>query len=349
MTLLRVRGVHRVESKGRFYYYHRATRTRLRADPSNPRAFAAEVDALNAGTPAARPDPLPGSWGGLVTRYRASPEFQTSIKPATRKSYQRVFDAVRRLDTLELEQIDQPFLLGLRDTLAERSGRWLANYAMTVISVVMAWGMPRGIVSVNAAAGVPKIRRQRGAAVANKAWKPAEVEAALELARKRRLVGLRKAIALAYYGGLRKADVVALPVTARRNGQLELEGQSKTGAGLTIFEARRLKVILDEKDAEKGPTIVRRQDGSPYTADGLDTLFHRVKADLVEAGRIRSGLTFHGLRKSLGKRAADRGHSELDIAAALGHATAASSRPYTVEAARKQGAKRVFKSLERRR
>jgi integrase len=38
---------------------------------------------------------------------------------------------------------------------------------------------------------------------------------------------------------------------------------------------------------------------------------------------IRKGLTFHGLRKSLGKRAADAGFSENDIAAALGQANPA--------------------------
>jgi hypothetical protein len=39
---------------------------------------------------------------------------------------------------------------------------------------------------------------------------------------------------------------------------------------------------------------------------------------LGSGGTIRAGLTFHGLRKSLGKKAADLGFSENDIAAALG-------------------------------
>jgi hypothetical protein len=53
-----------------------------------------------------------------------------------------------------------------------------------------------------------------------------------------------------------------------------------------------------------------------YTADGLDTLFDWLKRELVKAGKLRTGLTFHGLRKSLGKKAADLGFSENDIAAA---------------------------------
>ena len=54
-----------------------------------------------------------------------------------------------------------------------------------------------------------------------------------------------------------------------------------------------------------------------------------MKRKLVKAGKIRTGLTFHGLRKSLAKKAADLGFSENDIAGALGNASAASARPYT--------------------
>lgn len=87
--------------------------------------------------------------------------------------------------------------------------------------------------------------------------------------------------------------------------------------------------------------------GKPCTRDGLDSVFDKLKRDLVKAKAIRPGLNFHGLRKSLGKRAADAGFSEIDIAAALGHASPASSRPYTVEAARRSGARRVIRALDR--
>lgn len=351
MTWLQVRGVKRSVAKGHVYYYHRATGKRLHADPADARAFSAEVAALDAGAPPRTEAALPGSLGALIAVYRASPEFLGTLKPATRKSYERVFNAVQRLHELALVDIDQAYLLNLRDTVSRESGRWLANYCTTVLSVVFAWGMPRGIVAANPAAGVPKIRKARGGPVANKAWQPDEVELALKESKARDLVGLRKAIALAYYAGLSKADVVVVPDAARQRGELALD-RHKTDVPLTVFESRRLTTILDESyptDARDGTTLVRRRDGRAYTADGLDSLFHRLKVDLVAAKRIRQGLTFHGLRKSLGKRAADQGHSELDIAAAMGHANPASSRVYTVEAARKQGSRRVFKSLNRKR
>lgn len=363
MTLLRVHGVNRVTAKGRVYYYHRATGVRLRADPSNARAFSAEVDALDAGSRATelRRAALPGSLGALLAKYRAAPEFADALKPATRKSYERVFAAVQPLDELDLDDLDQPYLLALRDRINRASGRWLANYTTTVLSVVMAWGMPRGYVDTNAAAGVPKIRKPKGSGVANKAWKPAEVEAVLKAAQRKGFAGLRKAVALAYYGGLRISDVVVLPLAGRSKGAIEIV-QSKTDHELTIFESRRLQIILDEPNkVDQAPaatrrivraspsTIVQRDDGRPYTVDGLDSLFHRIKAELAAVGTIRDGLTFHGLRKSLGKRAADAGHSELAIAAAMGHSNPASSRVYTIEANRRRGSKQVFKSLNRKR
>ena len=64
---------------------------------------------------------------------------------------------------------------------------------------------------------------------------------------------------------------------------------------------------------------------------------------------IRAGLTFHGLRKSMAKKAADLGFSESYIAGALGNASAASARPYTIEAAREKGARRIFRALEKKR
>jgi integrase len=95
-------------------------------------------------------------------------------------------------------------------------------------------------------------------------------------------------------------------------------------------------------------TSVRELMGKPYTRDGLDSVFEKLKGTLVKEGLIRKGLTFHGLRKSLGKRAADAGFSENDIAAALGQANPASARPYTLEASRSQGAKRVIRALDRK-
>jgi integrase len=347
MTLIRVRGINRVTAKGRVYYYHRASGKRLRADPSDATAFSAEVAALDQGKRAAITGTKPASLGGLIAAYRAAPGF-LELAVDTRKGYQRGFDACKPLDEMPITSLDQAFILAFQGRIYKKRGRWLANQVVTVLSIVLGWGVPRGIATSNAAAGVPKIRRRSGAPVANRAWTAREIDIAL----KRSSGGLRKAIALAYYAGLRKKDVVELPRSARANGQISII-QSKTGHDLTMFEAKRLSAILDEevivpKGRVIGATLVVNRLGKPYTRDGLDSVFEKLKVELVSEKLIRPGLTFHGLRKSLGKRAADAGFSENDIAATLGHSSPASARPYTVEAARTTGAKRVIRALDRK-
>jgi integrase len=349
MTFLIIRGIKLVRANGAIYRYHRATGTRIKMNPeTHPEAFLAEVKALEAisAKPQKR-DPRPGALGGLFTLYKCSPEF-TQLEQVTQKGYQRAISALKTFDAKPLHMIDQPWVLKVRDEVFAARGRWLANQVVAVLSIVLGWGVPRGLVKLNAAAGVPKIRRPKNRGVANKAWTPPEVDAIL----KATSGGLRKAIALAYYGGLRKADVVKVPRAARAHGSIDMEAINKNGKELSIFEARRLTAILDEKDSVPkgrvaGATLVLNRLGASYTSDGLDSVFDKAKRELVKIGTIRSGLTFHGLRKSLGKRAADLGFSENDIAGALGQTNPASSRPYTLEAARKKGALRVFKALSR--
>ena len=172
MTSIRIRGINRVTAKGRVYYYHRATGTRLRADPSDATAFAAEVAALNQ---AKRSAPItgtkPATLGGLIAAYRSAAGF-LELAVDTRKGYERGFDACRPLDAMPVSSLDQAFILAFQERIYKKRGRWLANQAVTVLSIVLGWGVPRGIVESNAAAGVPKIRRRKGAPVANRAWTP---------------------------------------------------------------------------------------------------------------------------------------------------------------------------------
>lgn len=342
MADIRLPGVHRKTAKGRVYYYHAATGARIKASPDDYAAFVAEVAALEAVVPPKLDAQPVSSLGGLITAYKRSPEWM-GLAPDTHKSYQRAFNAVQSIDALPVDRVDAAAVLRIRDNVYARNGRWLANMVVKVLSVVLGWGVPRSYCVLNAAKGVPTIRRNRKAGVANKAWLPGEAAAVLD----RASGGLRKAVALAYYCGLRKKDCVELPPEARSAGAIDWV-QSKTGRQLTVFEAKRLTSILDAPDTETGETIVVTRRGGAYTRDGLDTMFHRLKVTLVAEGLIRAGLTFHGLRKSLGTDLANLGMSENDIAGALGQANPASARPYTVEHKQREAARKATKLLERR-
>lgn len=346
MTKLRVKGVHAVTVGGKVYYYHRATRKRIAASPDDPAAFAAEVAGLDVFAPKVEAPKL-HTLGGLIAAYKRSPEWQ-ALKPDTQKGYERAFNALKPSADVLTAVIEQKDVLHARDAVFAKHKRWLANMVVSVLSVVLGWGVPRGYTSKNAAAGVPKIRRA-GLGVANPAWTWAEVDAML----KRATGGLRKAVALAYFTGMRKKDIVELRRAARvarsgaHTGEIEF-GSSKPDRNISVFEAKRLSAILDEPDTKPGEFVVVNEAGQPYTRDGLDTMFDRLKRTLTAEGLLRPRRTFHGLRKSLGKDLAEAGFSENDIAGALGQANPASARPYTIEAQQKAAAKRTIKALERR-
>lgn len=207
ITFAKIRGIKLVRANGSIYRYHRATGKRIAANPdTHPETFFAEVKLLEAEATAkstARLDPKPSHLGGLFTLYRASPEF-TQLEHVTQAGYQRAMDALKTFDAKVLVNIDQPWILKVRDEVYAARGRWLANQVVAVLSIVLGWGVPRGIVATNAAKGVPKIRRPKKMGVANKAWRPAEVDAFLKATYEVPFggSGLRKAVALAYYGGL---------------------------------------------------------------------------------------------------------------------------------------------------
>lgn len=365
MTFVEISGIKLVRANVSIYRYRRATGKRFAANPdTHPEVFFAEVRLLEAEAMAgvsAKLDPLPAHLGGLFALYRASPEF-TQLEKVTQGGYQRAMDALKTFDAKVLINIDQLWILKVRDEVYAARGRWLANQVVAVLSIVLGWGVPHGIVATNAAKGVPRIGRPKKLGVANKAWRPEEVDAFFKATHDLQGggSGLRKAVALAYYGGLRKEDVVRVPKTARSGGSIDLDMMDKNEKELSIFEAKRLTAILNEPDQiqmgraaqrnghKVGHRLVLNRLGQPYSTDGLDSPFNRIKRRLVKEGEIRPGLTLHGLRKSLGKAPADTGFSENDIAGALGQAGPASARVYTQDAARNQGALRVLKALSKR-
>lgn len=343
MTTLRVRGVNKVTAKGRTYFYHRATGTRLKSSPDDPVAFASEVAALDVATPAHEKLKI-ATLDKLIAVYKASPEW-LQLKRDSQIAYDRALNALKPLGGMALVDINQPQrILAIRDKMFKRHGRWLANGVRSMLSVLLGWGTPRGYVTMNAAKGVPNIRRSKSAGVANKAWTHAEVQAVL---REAPTPGVRKGIALAYYTGLRLKDVVELPASARASGEIMLQS-SKPGVPLSVFETKALAAILDTADPVPGSTVVCTLAGKPYTRSGFSAIFKRLVKRLADAGVIRPGLTFHGLRKSLGKDAAELGFSENDIARALGQRSPASARPYTVEAQQRAASRRVIKALEKK-
>jgi integrase len=337
----RVRGIKIYRSRGKVYAYHRATGTRLRA-PLGSAAFLAEIERLNSNAPL---PPKPGTLGALIAAYRAGPEF-AELAPRTQADYQRVFDYLRPLDGDPLLAITSAYVIEVRDAAFTAHKRRFANYVLSVLRLLLKWGAVRDLVETNQAATVPKIRRPRHAAPANRAWSGAECDAVLEAA----TGGLKLAIALGMFAGMREGDVVRLPRAAYDGVWLRWR-QGKTGNPVAVPAHPILKALLDER-WHQGPvealTVVVGARGRPYSLDGFRTMFFRLIQELERQGKVGPDLTFHGLRHTAGRVLANAGVDPRTIAALLGHKTLAMAAHYSDEVDRDKRAAAAVKKLRPR-
>lgn len=320
--IARLKGVQRIVTKGRVYYYHRQTKTRIKAAYGTAE-FVAEVTRLNAALEKATP--TPNTVDALIAAYRASPEFQ-GLAARTKKDYQRVMDWLAPIGKVELSRITPSVCVGLRDKAFQQHKRRFANYVVDVGSIIFQWGVPREITAVNPFAPVQKVRKPHGEAKVNRVWMPQELETVIEAAPP----GIRAAIALGAYAGLREGDALRLPWSAW-DGEAISYTQAKTGRALRIRTHKSLNAILADTP-RNSPVLVTGQRKKPLTESGFRAMFFRLLGELEQAGRVGGGLTFHGLRHTAATMLAEAGCDDRDIMAVTGHKTVASVQRYTQEA-----------------
>lgn len=350
LTTMKLKHVQRIRANGRDYYYWRPTGRPFKS-AFGTAAFVAEHAKLLAAHES-RPAPRNGTLGGLILAYRASPEFLNDIGAQTRLSYERAFKVLAPAVDDAVAEIDQPTLLALRDRVFKKRGRWMANYIIDVLSVLFAWGQPRGWVKSNPAMGIPSIRRPRALPRANRPWTASEFAVVVKEAEP----ALATAIYLGRYAMLRITDAIAvdwrqydgraLRLTVSKNGR-EIEIVVTAPLRAQLDKARQDMARRNKQRADARPTgpIVRSRLGRAYTRSGLQSVLHRLLRDLEARGFIAKGLTFHGLRKSMATLMADEGVDELKIAAAMGE-TPEASRVYTAPASQKRLARHAFALIE---
>jgi integrase len=340
--IVRVRGVKKTRSAaGQVYYYHRATKTRIRAKP-NTAEFAAEVARLNKrGAAAVLPEA--GTFGALVAAYRASPEFQ-NLADRTRSDYQSVLDWLRGIDGMPIMQLDGPAMVAIRDRAFAQRKRRFANHVLQVLGTILNWGRPRKLSAGNPLIGMRnvKIARPRDLPRANRPWSDGETVAVLEAA----AGGLRLALALACYAGMRGGDIVRVTWAIYDGKTLEWR-QGKTGDPVWLPALLELRAILDEAQ-RIAPTIVTSAYGRPLTEAGLRKAFHTLVLRLERDRRVAPGLTLHGRRHTLGDELANLGADPRIIQAVLGHRSMAASLHYSAGADRRRAASAAIELLEKR-
>jgi integrase len=77
-------------------------------------------------------------------------------------------------------------------------------------------------------------------------------------------------------------------------------------------------------------------------------MVHRLTADLAKVGKVKPGLTIHGLRHSLGKELYDLGLAREARKAVMAHESDAASKVYERDGDRSKQADKAVRALNRR-
>ncbi len=197
-----------------------------------------------------------------------------------------------------------------------------------------------GQIEVDPFLRVKKLARPHESGEVHPTWDDAEVEAFIDLAMKRKMPGLARAVALGRWGGFRRGTICSLPLHARRGGH---DGDEPQRRLYWITEKR--KVLCDKREdprltalLDRTPnatlTIAYNQRGERWKERQLNQAVDRLVAKLAESQLVRPNLTVHGLRHSRGIELAYAGASDAEIMAQLEHATDRAAKIYRRQAER---------------
>lgn len=313
MTRVKVRGFKIFKDrKGTWRCYHRATRTsvNLKTAPLGSAAFFAECDRISQKSkPAAS---KPGTLGGLIDAYRASPRYR-DLADLTRRDYDKVFHFLRPLHNEPVTRFTSPFVAKLRDRTYESRRRRFANYVLSVLSLLFSWGIEQGLTKSNPVTDVSKIRRPRGSPDPNRPWSDDERHAVLDAAPPH----LKVPLALMMFTALGPKDALTLPRSFYRNGEIATR-RSKTGHPVYFPAPAELKDILEAAPPHDAVTLCVSSRKRPWTLTGFNSSWQAFRRKLLATGKVEPGITPYGLRHTVAVILREQGFDERTIADALG-------------------------------
>src|SRR5262245_37551745 len=252
----------------------------LRGKPGTPEFVHSYNEAI-----AHKVIPPQGVLLSILQGYQGSGEFD-GLAPRTRTDY------IKHIEAIEREYGDFPLsaltdrrtrglFMAWRDRLAKRSRRQ-ADYAWTVLALVLAWALDRGLIATNPCEKGGRLYR---GSRADKVWTADDEARFLQHA----AAHLHLPLLLGLWTGQRQGDLLRLPWSAYDGTHIRLR-QSKTGTRVKILVGAPLKAALDAMP-KRSTIILTNSDGKPWTSDGFRASWRKACAAIGI-----TGLTFNDLR-----------------------------------------------------
>jgi integrase len=233
---------------------------------------------------------------------------------------------------MPLRALTPQLVASVRDRAHQAKGWRRANYVLSVLSVLCEWARSKGIIASNPCTGIARFDRPKTARHANRRWERDEIVAVLDAAQAR-APQLVLPILIARNTGMREGDVLRLTRTAwdgrtfrwraRKNGA----EQEMSPPPRELLDALVERLGVAQVDQRK---MCQNSRGEPWAENGsgFRASFFKLIRQLEAEGKVRLGLTFHGLRHTVGVELAEAGASEETIKAVLGNVSNAALRVY---------------------
>lgn len=349
------KGLNRVRAKGRVYWYHRATGKRLKNDP-NTAAGLLEIQALDAKVAQAARE-RSDSLAHIIAEYQKDDAGRAGrIRPfrklaeRTQRDYQECIDYLGDdASAIFPADLKPRSVQKLVDDAAEVNGWAFGDKLLSFVRLLVNWGVYHELCAeCEPCRGVLAPARDKNAEEANRPWSDSERVAMFSAASPQFVILL----GLCLYAQLNIAEAIRIPPAAIKRERDEAGNitrrlkwrRGKNGEPIDVRISGPLEIIMDAAP-KHGATLALNERGEPYTYSGADSVRKRLVAKLAKAGKVDLGLTFHGLRHTLGAVAAEGGASEKAIAAAIHDGTSAMGALYSRGAERSRLAEEARKPL----
>lgn len=290
--------------KIRTYFYFRPTGERLPGEPGSAEFLAGYIKASEANKAAENV----GTLKSIIEDYQRSSKYRY-LADRTRRDYQKQLVKIEGefgkcpIPVLNDCRIRGDFLRW-RDELGRTSLKQ-ADYAITVLGMILHHGMDMGLIANNYAARPGKLYKPNRQ---DKIWLEDSIAAFMDKAP----YEFRLAMILALHTGQRQGDL-RRAAWSNWDGHRIVIAQSKTGARVEIPATAALKAALDAAP-RRAATILSTETGKTW---GEDHFRHKWREITLRA-KV-DGLRFQDLRGTSITMLSEAGASIPEIAAITGH------------------------------
>jgi integrase len=305
MVRVDLKGIAKVRSKGRTYYYAWRGGPRLRGEPGTREFMASYNEALEQ-----RRMPDTNRFRFVVTDYKASGDY-AKLADSTRKTWGPWLDRIAiYFGDLRIAQFDRPEKI--RPVIRHWRNQWAdtprkADFALQVLSRLCSHAVDHGSIAANPCGGFKHLYKNDRSEII---WTDADVAQIKATCS----AEIADAVDLAGHTGLRLGDLVRVSWSHVVDDAIVLttsKSRHRREAIIPLYGT--LREILD-RIPKRATTILTSSRGLPWTTNGFGSSFNDAK---IQAGMADRDLHFNDLRGTAATKFYIAGFSMREIAETL--------------------------------